>query len=93
MLPKGDPNNNDTVREFARAVLSAEPTATGGPIAILQSGDNIIDAFYEAGLLALLSITLLLWITLRRPRDVGATRSDPGRRAGVAGMAVSPQSC
>jgi len=73
VLPKGDPNNNDTVREFARAVLAAEPTATGGPIAILQSGDTIIDAFYEAGLLALLSITLLLWITLRRPRDVMLT--------------------
>jgi hopanoid biosynthesis associated RND transporter like protein HpnN len=73
VLPKGDPNNNETVREFARAVLAAEPTATGGPIAILQSGDTIIDAFYEAGLLALLSITLLLWVTLRQPRDIMLT--------------------
>jgi hopanoid biosynthesis associated RND transporter like protein HpnN len=73
VLPKGDPNNNDTVRQFASVVLAAEPTATGGPIAILQSGETIIDAFYEAGLLALLSITLLLWITLRSPRDIMLT--------------------
>ena len=73
VLPKGDPNNNETLRQFARAVLAAEPTATGGPIAILQSGDTIIGAFYEAGFWALLSITVLLWLTLRRPRDIMLT--------------------
>lgn len=73
VLPKGDPNNNETLRQFARAVLAAEPTATGGPIAILQSGDTIIGAFYEAGLWALLLITLLLWVTLRRARDIMLT--------------------
>lgn len=70
VLPKGDPNDNETLREFARAVLAAEPAATGGPIAILQSGDTIIQAFYEAGFWALLSITVLLWVTLRRLRDM-----------------------
>jgi len=73
VLPKGDPNNNETLRRFARAVLAAEPAATGGPIAILQSGDTIIGAFYEAGFWALLSITVLLWLTLRRVRDVMLT--------------------
>ncbi|MFX8512349.1 hypothetical protein ABTM04_20890, partial [Acinetobacter baumannii] len=29
-LPKGDPNDNDTLRRFAAAVLEAEPTAIGG---------------------------------------------------------------
>ncbi len=29
-LPKGDPNDNDTLRKFASAVLAAEPNAIGG---------------------------------------------------------------
>jgi hopanoid biosynthesis associated RND transporter like protein HpnN len=69
-LPKGDPNDNETLREFARAVLAVAPTATGGPISILESGRTIITAFIEAGIWALTSITLLLWVTLRRISDV-----------------------
>ena len=30
-LPRGDPNDNDTLRKFAGAVLAAEPNAIGGP--------------------------------------------------------------
>ncbi len=36
-LPRGDPNDNDTLRKFAAAVLAAEPTAIGGPVSILKS--------------------------------------------------------
>ena len=68
--PKGDPNDNETLREFARAVLAAEPTASGGPISILESGSTVIRAFIEAGTYALLSIAILLWIVLRRFTDV-----------------------
>jgi predicted RND superfamily exporter protein len=69
-LPKGDPNDNETLRAFARAVLAVEPRAAGGPIAILESGHTIVWAFVQAGFWALASITLLLWITLRRVGDV-----------------------
>jgi hopanoid biosynthesis associated RND transporter like protein HpnN len=68
--PKGDPNDNETLREFARAVLAVEPTATGGPISILESGRTVIRAFFEAGTYALISIAILLWIALRRFTDV-----------------------
>jgi hopanoid biosynthesis associated RND transporter like protein HpnN len=68
--PKGDPNDNDTLRKFAAAVLNAEPTAIGGPVSILKSGDTIVNAFIHAGIYALLVIGLLLWITLRRIVDV-----------------------
>ncbi|WP_298252404.1 MMPL family transporter [Bradyrhizobium sp.] len=68
--PRGDPNDNDTLRKFAAAVLSAEPTAIGGPVSILKSGDTIVKAFIHAGFWALLVISLLLWITLRRITDV-----------------------
>ncbi len=69
-LPKGDPNDNDTLRKFAAAVLVAEPTAIGGPVSILKSGDTIVNAFIHAGIYALLVIGLLLWVTLRRITDV-----------------------
>ena len=69
-LPKGDPNDNDNLRRFADAVLAAEPTAIGGPVSILKSGDTIVRAFIHAGIWALVVISVLLWITLRRFSDV-----------------------
>jgi uncharacterized protein len=68
--PRGDPNDNETLRKFAAAVLAAEPTAVGGPVSILKSGDTIVKAFIHAGFWALLVIGLLLWLTLRRITDV-----------------------
>ncbi len=70
VLPKGDPNDNETLRKFARAVLAVQPDAIGGPISILESGNTIVRAFFEAGFWALLSITILLWIVLKRFGDV-----------------------
>jgi hypothetical protein len=69
-LPRGDPNDNDTLRKFAAAVLDAEPNAIGGPVSILKSGDTVVKAFIHAGLWALVAISLLLWLALRRITDV-----------------------
>src|SRR4029453_3629899 len=69
-LPKGDPNDNDNLRRFADAVLAAEPNAIGGPVSILKSGEPIVRAFIHAGIGALVVISLLLWIRLRRVADV-----------------------
>ncbi len=70
ILPKGDPNDNETLRKFAAAVKTAAPAAIGGPVSILESGDTIVKAFIQAGAWALLSIAILLWIVLRRFGDV-----------------------
>ena len=70
ILPKGDPNDNEIIRNFARAVLAVAPTATGGPITILEAGHTVVGAFLQAGAWALISIAMLLWITLRRITDV-----------------------
>ncbi len=67
---KGDPNDNEAIRAFARAVLKVAPNATGESIGILESGETIVRAFFEAGGWALLSISILLWIVLRRIGDV-----------------------
>ena len=69
-LPRGDPNDNDTLRKFAAAVLNAEPNAIGGPVSILKSGDTVVKAFIHAGITALLVISFLLWLALRRVTDV-----------------------
>ena len=69
-LPKGDPNDNDNLRRFADAVLAAEPNAIGGPVSILKSGDTVVKAFVHAGIWALLVISALLWLALRRVTDV-----------------------
>jgi hopanoid biosynthesis associated RND transporter like protein HpnN len=69
-LPRGDPNDNDTLRKFAAAVLIAEPNAIGGPVSILKSGETVVKAFIHAGITALIVIGLLLWLALRRITDV-----------------------
>jgi hopanoid biosynthesis associated RND transporter like protein HpnN len=68
--PKGDTNDTEFMRGFARAVLAVYPNAVGVPISILESGNAVVTAFIQAGLYALLSITILLWIVLRRFGDV-----------------------
>jgi uncharacterized protein len=68
--PRGDPNDNDTLRKFAGAVLAAEPNAIGGPVSILKSGDTVVKAFIHAGIWALIVISVLLWLALRRVTDV-----------------------
>jgi hypothetical protein len=70
VAPKGDSNDNATLREFARAVQAVAPEATEGPVSILEARRAIVTAFIEAGACALLSIGILLWITLRRLGDV-----------------------
>ncbi len=71
--PKGDANDNATIRRFARAVRAVEPSATGEAIGSTEWGATIVDAFAEAAALALLSIFILLWIVLRRLTDVLVT--------------------
>lgn len=71
--PKGDQNDNETMRRFAAAVLEVAPNATGTPILIQESAKTIVRAFLQAGALALLLITLTLFFALRRVTDVLVT--------------------
>ena len=47
VYPKGDPNDNEVLRRFARAVQAVEPTASGGPIAILEAGRSVCSRPYS----------------------------------------------
>jgi uncharacterized protein len=70
IVPKEDPNDNEAMRTFARAVLAVEPRAIDGPISVTEAGNTVVHSFIQAGLWALLSIGILLWIVLRRFGDV-----------------------
>ncbi len=70
VAPAGDANDNGTLLQFAKAVRTIDPAAMGQPIAVQESGNTVVRAFIEAGLWALLSISLLLFIVLRRISDV-----------------------
>ncbi len=69
-LPKGNLNNDKTMHSFATAVLVAEPRATGQPIENLEWAKTMIYALIEAAAGASAAIAILLWIALRRFRDV-----------------------
>ena len=73
VLPKGDPDDTEVLRDFVTAVLAVEPDATGPAVMLYEAGNTILRAFIEAGVFALVSIFVLLWITLRRLRDVAVT--------------------
>ncbi len=70
VLPKGDPDDTKSMREFVRTILAHEPMAAGPAVTLYEAGNTVVRAFVEAGLFALAAIALLLWIALRRIRDV-----------------------
>jgi uncharacterized protein len=73
VTPKGDVTNRVAMDGFVAAVLSMAPNATGNPVLIRESANAVVRAFLEAGGLAILSITLILSVVLRRMSDVLVT--------------------
>jgi uncharacterized protein len=88
VAPKGDVNDSKTMNRFVLAVLSVAPEATGNPILIQESASAVVRAFLEAGGLALVSITIILAIVLRRMSDVLVTLV-PLLLAGVVTMELT----
>ena len=70
VYPKGNSNDNAVLKRFVDAVKPIAPDATGAPISIQESGGTIVHAFIQAGIWALLSISILLYFVLRRIGDV-----------------------
>ncbi|GJE70274.1 MMPL family transporter [Methylorubrum podarium] len=71
--PKGDSNNDEVLRRFAKEVQTVDPHATGAPVATTESSYTILGAFVQAGLTALALIFILLSVALRKPWDVAMT--------------------
>jgi uncharacterized protein len=70
VLPSGDPNNTETLRNFVHAVSAVEPNTTGAAVLLYEAGNTVVHAFIQSAIFALSAIAILLWITLRRIGDV-----------------------
>ncbi|MCW2243951.1 MMPL family transporter [Azospirillum canadense] len=70
VFPKGDSHDNATIVRFVQAVQAVAPQATGVAVTIQESGNTISAAFLRAAVLALVAVTVLLGLALRRVRDV-----------------------
>ena len=73
VAPRGDGNDNDTLRRFVDAVRRVAPDATGTPVFITEAAATIVKAFLQAGVLSVASIALILFVGLRRLTDVALT--------------------
>ena len=70
VTPEARIRDNQDLRAFAAAVLAEAPRATGEPVIVSAAGDAVVAAFYEASVLALGLITLVLLVVFRRAGDV-----------------------
>ncbi|MBU2824978.1 MMPL family transporter, partial [Acidithiobacillus ferrooxidans] len=70
IFPKANLSSNQAMATFVRSVLKVEPNAVGTPVMLVQGGDAVLGAFQEATFIALIAISLLLLLALRRYRDV-----------------------
>lgn len=73
VVPKGDVHDNAVMEKFVTAVLAIAPEATGSPVLIQESANTVVGAFTRAAIFALVSITAILLLVLRRPADVLVT--------------------
>lgn len=70
VFAKGDMKDERQLAKFVEAVRAIVPNASGAPIEILESGRTVSNAFLDASITALVAITLVLALILRRVRDV-----------------------
>ncbi|MGE0748211.1 MAG: MMPL family transporter [Rhodospirillales bacterium] len=71
VVPKEPIAGNDTAfRAFVADVQSVAPDATDSPVVVLAAGDAVLNAFVVASLIAIVVITALLFVLLRRAWDV-----------------------
>ncbi|MEO8812121.1 MAG: MMPL family transporter [Caulobacteraceae bacterium] len=73
LVPRGDSNNDVVLTGFIAAVAKVAPDLTGSPYDTQQGGRAVAGAFLEAGVLSFVAITGLLFVALRRARDVAIT--------------------
>lgn len=73
VFPRGDSNDNAVLRRFTKAVRAVAPSASGLPVATQEAAGTVAWAFVEAGILALVLVSALLFVVLRDAREVAFT--------------------
>ncbi|WP_295632711.1 MMPL family transporter [Novosphingobium sp.] len=70
VYPAGNANDNAVMQRFRTAVSSVTPNVSGLPVATQAAAGTIAGAFIEAGAIAFLLVSLLLYAVLRNVREV-----------------------
>jgi hopanoid biosynthesis associated RND transporter like protein HpnN len=73
VVPSGDSNDNETLERFVAAVRGLAPDAAGKPVFIIEAAATIVKAFIQAAIWSVASITLILFVALRRWSHVALT--------------------
>ena len=73
LVPRGNSADNEVLARFAASVRKIAPTATGMPVSTQEAANTISGAFIQAGVLALILVSLLLYAVLRSVREVAFT--------------------
>jgi hopanoid biosynthesis associated RND transporter like protein HpnN len=73
VFPRGDSNDNHVLTQFTKAVRTIAPDASGLPVATQEAAKTVAFAFIQAGFIALLLVSLLLFAVLRNVREVAFT--------------------
>lgn len=70
VFPKQDLRDRKALADFVTAVRTLAPEATGSSVTILEAGNTVVRAFWQAGVISISLIAVILIIVLRRFRDV-----------------------
>ena len=73
VVPQGDSADSAVLTRFTGAVRAIAPDATGMPVSTQEAARTVARAFIEAGILALVLVSLLLFAVLRSVREVAFT--------------------
>jgi hopanoid biosynthesis associated RND transporter like protein HpnN len=73
VFPSGDANDNATIHRFRDAVARVTPAISGLPVATQAAAATVAGAFVQAGIIAFILVSLLLFAVLRDLREVAFT--------------------
>ena len=73
VFPTGDGNDNQVIKRFRAAVATVTPAISGLPVATQAAASTVAGAFVQAGVIAFLLVSLLLFLVLRNVREVAFT--------------------
>jgi hopanoid biosynthesis associated RND transporter like protein HpnN len=73
VFPTGDGNDNQVIKRFRTAVATVTPAISGLPVATQAAASTVAGAFVQAGVIAFLLVSLLLFLVLRNVREVAFT--------------------
>ncbi len=66
VFPKADLRDHLALEKFVDAVRAVAPDAIGSPVVIFEAGKAVVRAFYEAAIIAVACIMVLLVVVLQR---------------------------